>query len=939
MAFLHTRAASVYGAALFLIFTAGILSPLHASSQNARRQVRIGLYDTDTLNPAGGDNRITAFVKDYARAIGDYARWDCTFVPLSWEACLESEKNGTIDILFDVSKTEERLAYYCYSSESMGTEMCLLYGRSDTHLKYGDYKGFSGMTVGYETGSTIIEEFRAYAASRGFTFREVPYKSGAELFSALKAGKIDTVVQTNFYDTPEGFVILAKCSPSPVYIVTPKSSPELKAELDDAMARLFSYNPRFNADIYQYHFGTIASQTSEYTRQETAYLARHPVVNVYYETTWEPFEYSRGGTAAGITPDIIRAIGKDTGIEFRFMLTPSTLDVYDSVTKEENDTVMAVSYDYSWANAHDLLLTQPYITASVMRVTRKTGDPPKVAAVVAEGYLEHRVHAFYPELLEKPFLTFSECMEAVKSGQADCVFINYYQASIYRSDPRYEDFSYQPDRNITQNISLGVTTSSDPSLYGILSKSLQRISADTVQGILNENTVPVERFSIRVMIRRYPLQTLFIISLVFALFTFLIVLLVTAHVRRRQNILLEKAKKEAEQANNAKSEFLSRMSHDIRTPLHGIIGMTHIALQQQNSPRTADCLSKIDKSSRFLMGLVNDILDMSKMESGKIELHPEKYRITDFTGYVDAVIQPLCDGKNQKLEIHTSEVKGFAPLADILRLNQIFFNLFSNAVKYTPEGGTISCSLGETDAGEGRMMIHFSIQDSGIGMSESFQKILFTPFSQENRNNNSEIRGSGLGLAIVKKLTDAMGGTVTVRSSLNEGTLFTVEIPAVRVPDDGSASSSYTGTKQPSDYSILAGRHILVCEDHLLNQEIAQALLAEKGMIADIAENGQAGVEKFRRSQLRFYDTILMDIRMPVMDGYEAAESIRALDREDAKTVPIIAMTADAFTGDIEKCRAAGMNGHIAKPIATDELYILLASEISQASETKASRL
>lgn len=912
---------------LLIVFLMSVEIPAFpAQNATERRTVRIGLQNTDTINPAGGDNRITAFIKDYAQAIADYANWTYTYVPGTWEDCLEREKSGGIDILFDVSVTPERLAYFNYSSESIGTEISILYGRSDTHLKYNDFTHFNGIKVACEKGSSIIDSFSEYARANSFSFTPVYYESGAAMFDALAKGEVNTLVQTNIYDAPKGFVILAKYAPRPVYIVTPKADAKLKAEIDNAMTQLFSFNPSFNTDIYKYHFSTSATQSTGYTATEEEYLLSHPTVNVFYETTWEPFEYERGGKAVGITPDIIRAIGKDTGIIFNFILTASTQDVYDSVTRHPRDAIMAVSYDYSWANKHDLLVTQPYINSSIMRVTRKPGITPKSVAIVKGGYLEYQIHTVYPELKEIPFLTFKECLNAVSKKEADCVFLNYYQASYYRSSTEYNSFSYQPDRNIVQNISLGVIKLSNRALFGILSKSLQRISADTVQGILNDNTTITEPLTLRLFVQRYPVYTFTILIIIITLSILLIFLFASANIRKKQNRLLAAAKRDADAANNAKSEFLSRMSHDIRTPLHGIIGMTHIANKQQNPEKTTDCLKKIDQSSAFLMGLVNDILDVSKMESGKIELHPEPYRATDFTTYIDAVIKPLCDGKNKKLIINAENNSGCIPLLDILRMNQILFNIFSNAVKYTPEGGTITFTVHETKKEDDTLNLLISISDTGIGMSPEFQKMLFEPFTQENRNSNSEIRGSGLGLTIVKKFVEAMGGTISVQSKMNEGTTFTICMNVPCIPENDKTLETNTKETDDSNYSNLAGKHILLCEDHPLNQEIAKSLLEEKKIIVDIADNGQIGLEKFNHSPLYFYDTILMDIRMPVMDGYEATKAIRALARKDASTVSIIAMTADAFTSDTEKCKAAGLNGHLSKPIDIDKLYAALVN-------------
>ena len=393
---------------------------------------------------------------------------------------------------------------------------------------------------------------------------------------------------------------------------------------------------------------------------------------------------------------------------------------------------------------------------------------------------------------------------------------------------------------------------------------------------------------------------------------------------------LEKEKKLREQAmaaSAAKTDFLSRMSHDIRTPLNGILGMTHIANNQDNPPKTSECLDKIDTSSKFLLGLVNDILDMSKAESGKIELHPEPYYIDDFKSYIDSVIRPLCDGKNQKLSFEVHELENVVPVLDILRMNQIYFNLLSNAVKYTPEGGSISVRVSQTLTDGGRDRLTVSVSDNGIGMSENFQKVLFESFTQENRDDSSEMRGSGLGLAIVKKNIEAMGGTIRVESTIGRGTRFTFVVDCGFVPVKAHTAGARTEAEDGSE-ERLRGLHVLLCEDHPMNQEIARAILQEAGIIVDVADNGLQGVEHFSNSGIGFYDAVLMDIRMPVMGGYEAAKRIRELKRLDAGTVPIIAMTADAFADDVKKCLDAGMNGHIAKPVDPDVLYLRLVEAV-----------
>jgi len=276
--------------------------------------------------------------------------------------------------------------------------------------------------------------------------------------------------------------------------------------------------------------------------------------------------------------------------------------------------------------------------------------------------------------------------------------------------------------------------------------------------------------------------------------------------------------------------------------------------------------------------------------------------------------------KNQKFEFDVYMPEGCVPMFDKLRINQVVFNLLSNAVKFTPEGGAITYRAHSRLLENGRLAMKIEVQDTGIGMSDRFQQILFEPFSQESRSDVSETRGTGLGLAIAKRMVDKMGGSISVASKIGQGTIFTVELEVACAPPQTAGAGS-AGQDSAEGAVSLAGKHVLLCEDHPLNQEIAVALLREKQMLVEAAENGQRGVELFKRSSVGFYDAILMDIRMPVMDGYEAAREIRALDRPDAGTVPIIAMTADAFTDDVRKCFEAGMNGHTPKPIDPNVLY------------------
>jgi len=913
--------------AVFLPFFAVPGGSVHAAERTQPRIVRAGMADFDSSGAAGGENESVLYQKDYLQAVAEYANWKYEYVKAPWGKLMQMVKTGKIDLLMDVTKTDARADDYDFSSESMGTEMCYLFGRKGTKFKYNDYRAFDGMTVGYEKGSTIIDELKDYGKDKGFSVKGRPYKSAADMFRALDAGRVDTVVQTNFYETPKGHVILAKCNPVPVYIITSKKDPALHTELTDAMTQMFSYNPSFNSDMFEQHFGAAVSKSPEYTKQEMAYLKKKPTVNVYYETNWAPFEYKSGNRAEGITPDIIRAIGKRTGIKFKFILTPSTKAVYEKTNGAVNDTIMAVSYNYTWAKNHDLLVTEPYVTGSVMRVTKNSGSSPRTVAVVKKGYLESMIGKNYPELKEVPYLTFKECMDAVSKGDADCTFLNYYQANYYRTMGKYDSFSYQPVSDISQNISLGVSTSSDPILLGVLSKSLQSLSADTVQKILSENSTKNQNLSLGLMMSRYPAQMAVGLAALGIVTGLIIFLILSLHTRKKQNSELAAAKMEAEKANSAKSEFLSNMSHDLRTPLNGIIGFTEYAIRENDAAEKQGYLNKIKSSGELMRDMVNDTLELSRIESGKESLDNQTVRLKELTENVLTALRPYAELKHIDMKDNISAVRDVYVYADKVKIQKVVLNIVSNAIKYTNDGGKISVTMASEDLPDDRYGAELVVEDNGIGMSEEFCRTMFEPFTQEARNEKGSTAGTGLGLAIVKNYVELMGGTIKVSSKLNKGTKITVAIVFAEAAD-----MDHSKADARRQYGMLQGKCALLVEDNDINADVAGLMLKEAGITMERAADGREGLNMFAASEVYHYDVILMDIRMPGMNGFETSSAIRKLDREDAVTVPVIAMTADAFEESMSEAREAGMDGYITKPVDKEQMFSVVVSLINKKS-------
>lgn len=382
---------------------------------------------------------------------------------------------------------------------------------------------------------------------------------------------------------------------------------------------------------------------------------------------------------------------------------------------------------------------------------------------------------------------------------------------------------------------------------------------------------------------------------------------------------LQSALEAAQRATKAKSDFLAGMSHDLRTPMNAILGLAALTMDDAaDAEKVRENMTKMRQASDFMIGLVNDILDLVKVEEGSVSLNMEPYSYKEFLLNMKTMFQPQCDAKGIQIQFAEAQLNPVG-LTDKMRINQIFFNIFSNAVKYTPTGGSISCCVQNMRKEGKRIFGDYVIKDTGIGMSEEFQKHLFEPFVQEDSKVTPELQGSGLGLSITKHLVELMGGELMIHSKKGEGTTVIVRMSFELISEN--AREQIKAGEQKQDEQFLLGKKVLLVEDHPLNAQIARNLLEKKKMIVVYAENGQAAVDKFSASEVGTFDAVLMDIRMPQMNGLDAARTIRGLARPDALRVPIIAMTANAYDEDIREALASGMNEHLTKPIEPEVLY------------------
>mgnify|MGYP003369270150 CR=1 FL=1 len=405
-------------------------------------------------------------------------------------------------------------------------------------------------------------------------------------------------------------------------------------------------------------------------------------------------------------------------------------------------------------------------------------------------------------------------------------------------------------------------------------------------------------------------------------------------LQEEQNKALLSAYESARQASRAKSDFLANMSHDIRTPMNAIMGMSTIARRNIHDPeKLEDCLNKIDASSKHLLSLINSVLDMSKIESGKVVFVEEVFQLDQMIEDIKRIVQPQAEKKDIQFTGEYETLQGVMVKSDPLRIRQVLLNIVGNAIKFTPEKGKVHCSgFKVLSIYDGYSTFEFTCEDNGIGMDQEFVDKIFQPYERSKNVTSNEIEGSGLGMFISKNIVEMMNGEIYVESKKGEGTKFTVIFHLKEISEQPEKEKTEQNEETQIAFDAMKGKRILLVEDNDMNREIAQEFLTEEGILVENAVNGKEAVEKMEQYSLYYYDLILMDIQMPVMNGYEASAAIRRMDREDSG-LPIIAMTANAFSDDIRQAKEAGMNEHIAKPIDVSVIFSVLSDWMNDKRE------
>lgn len=917
---------------LVFIMLAFNLSVLARTSE--KRVLRVAFPQVDGMSWTAEDGTHHGMLVDYLNEIAKYTGWEYEYIDTKGPAMLNEFVEGKYELMGGNYYIPALEKYYAYPNYNMGYSRSLLLARSDDRSIHSyDLESMNGKTIGvYENARENIRRLKEFMAINGLYCNIRYYKQEdmvgkIGLYPYLAKGEIDLLLNNVAHISDSVRVVVAYDS-QPYYIVTNPGNKEVLDGLNMALERILDANPNFAAERYAVNFPDrlVNIQLSD---RDLEYVNERKTITVAVPENWYPLYCKETPLKnhTGIMADVLDEIKSFTGLRFSYVYAKNYADAIRLIQQGDADILGFFLGDENDAAQLGLALSASYVSANNIIVRNKACSYPApglVGALVENQRLPSGISVekirFYPSIKEALF--------AVNNGEAD--FIYGLSSRMEQDILRYHFTNLAPVTlvNDQSTISFALPIPVDPDLLTILNKAINNLSESERTVIRNRNleSIGVSEFSLTDFIYANPLQFMFIVMFVLSvLFT---ALLLAIGARMKATVIQGNLKR-AEAANLAKSEFLSRMSHEIRTPMNGIVGMSTIAMQNiDNTDKIKDCLEKVLMSSKHLLALINDVLDMSKIESGKVELRHESFNFRAFLQDFENLYGEQAKSKGISYETVLASDLEVQIIGDSLRLNQVLSNLLSNALKFTPAKGIIKLRVSKTGEDQENVYLRFEVIDTGCGIAEENYDKIFESFEQENVDVTYKYGGTGLGLSIVKRFTQLMGGGIHVTSVQGSGSTFTVDLPFGKIKESGKPTrfSDIDGRSDLArdcyviDYDF-KGKRILLVEDNELNREIAEELIGATGASVESAEDGVQAVEKFKESAEGYYDLILMDVQMPHMDGYEATRCIRALGRSDAQKVPIFAMTANAFAEDVQKSREAGMNAHISKPLDIRAVY------------------
>ena len=916
-------------AVLCLLLLLPALLPVKAAAETAPvKVVRVGSFE-DTFNYVNEKGVRKGYGYELLQTLSGYTGWEFEYVTCDWSDCFEKLENGEIDIMGDISYTPDRAEEMLFSDEPMGVEKYYLYADlSREDITASDFKTLDGKKIGVLMGTEPEVMLTEWEEKYDLKTQHVNVSNNEDVKQKLANREIDGFVslEESFW-ADLGISTIARVGSSGIYYAINKDRPDLKEELDYAMRALDEAAPFYTADLYKQYFSL--DYTPILTGEEKAWLKEHGAIRMGFLTSDSGVSVYDPATGAitGTITDYIQFAKDCLGnqeLVFQMVGYDDKKAELDALKSGEIDMVFHFDQSPNLAEDFRVACTNTTWTSSMMAVTNKQrfneNDANRVAVPQNKLSLTRYLAVYYPQWEIVDCATPEDAAKLVESGQADCFVTGTGSEGTYNK--RY-DFYSVPLPNPAR--SCFAVNSGNGKLLSILNKTIKAMPANMLTGSLAMYKSAARKVTLSEFIRDNFFMVLLVGSIVVAVVLFTILKLLrkarkaeaaarkAANDTQELNAKLQIAVEKAESANRAKSAFLFNMSHDIRTPMNAIIGYANLATRHSDDPAKLEkYMENIQVCGQNLLMLLNNVLDLARIENDKTEM---EYSVSDvekdFRNCI-AMFRNQADSKGQTLTVTTHLLHPYI-YADVPHLTEVCTNLVSNAVKYTGNGGTICCDVAQKPGEKaGWCDTVITVADNGIGMSQEFQQHIFEPFERERTSTVSKVEGSGIGMGIVKKLVGLMGGTVEVESKIGVGSKFTVTIPC-RIASEEKAQAKRAA--DPADKESLRGTRILLTEDNDLNAEIATELLQEEGCTVDRAKDGVECVDMLEKAANGTYQIILMDVQMPVMNGYDAARKIRRLDDAQKADIPIIAMTANAFSEDRQVALEAGMNDHIAKPI------------------------
>ena len=916
-------------AMLCLLLLLPTLFPVKAAAETVpAKVVRVGSFE-NTFNYVNEKGIRKGYGYELLQTLSGYTGWQFEYVTCDWSDCFEKLKNGEIDILGGISYTEDRAEEMLFSDEPMGEEKYYLYADlSREDITASDFKTLNGQKIGVLMGTEPEVMLTEWEEKYDLKTQHVNIANSEDVKQKLANREIDCFVslEESFW-ADLGISTITRVGSSGIYYAINKDRPDLKEELDNAMRALEDANPFYTADLYKRYFSL--DYTPILTGEEKAWLKEHGVIRMGFlagdsgVSTYNPSTGEITGTITDYIQFAKDCLGNQE-LEFQLVGYDSKEAELDALKSGEIDMVFHFDQSPNLAEEYRVACTNTTWTSTMMAVTNKQhfneNQANRVAVPQNKLSLTRYIAVYYPQWEIVDCAAQEDAARLVKDGQADCFVTGVSSQENYSK--KYDFYSVLLPNPAK---SCFAVNSGNRHLLSILNKTIKAMPTNMLTGSLAMYKSSLRKVTLSEFIR----DNFFMVLLVSSIFVAVILLAILKLLRKARkaeaaarkaandtqelNAKLQIAAENAESANRAKSTFLFNMSHDIRTPMNAIIGYADLASRHSDDPaKLKKYMENIQVCGQNLLMLLNNVLDLARIENDKTEM---EYSVSDiekdFRNCL-AMFRNQADSKGQTLTVTTQLPYPYI-YADIPHLTEVCTNLVSNAVKYTGAGGTIRCDVTQKPGEkEGWCDTVVTVADNGIGMSQEFQKHIFEPFERERTSTVSKVEGSGIGMGIVKKLVGLMGGTVEVESKIGVGSTFTVTIPCRIASEDEIQAKREIN---PSDEKCLCGTRILLTEDNDLNAEIATELLQEEGCTVDRAKDGVECVDMLEKAANGTYQLILMDVQMPVMNGYDATKKIRRMDDPQKANIPIVAMTANAFSEDKQVALDAGMNDHIAKPI------------------------